>query len=173
MLFFSTQTSTFYRAAGIPLTDPNLNHPERYEAKVKAGHFHQFQFEDLLARAAEDPSGMVHTDIIIIGSGSGAGVAAKNISEWNAERAKKGKRRLEILMLEKGRYFPHEELVMTEGEALANMYDKGMVLKNEEGGVSFGAASTFGGGSAVNWSASLRVGLHLRIPQLSCSIFSM
>ncbi|KAF8444356.1 GMC oxidoreductase-domain-containing protein [Kalaharituber pfeilii] len=135
------QTQEAWDGAGIPRVDPEIHSPERYGKK----NFHQFEFEDFSGKDEVD------YDVVIVGSGAGAGVAAKNISEWAKERGTN----LRILVVEKGEYIPHEQLTLTEKEAFARMYEKGMMGPTEEG-MNIMAGATFGGGTMINWAAALR-----------------
>jgi choline dehydrogenase-like flavoprotein len=86
-------------------------------------------------------------DCIVVGSGCGGGNAAQQI-------ALKG---YKVLVIDKGAYIPNEDMGMPEKEAMATFYEKNGLLGTEDGSVSILAASTVGGGSVINWSASLRL----------------
>ena len=86
------------------------------------------------------------TDIVIIGSGAGGGVVA-------AELAQAGHK---VLVLEKAPYRHHTDLSMNELDSVSNLYERGGALQSENGGIQILAAKAWGGGTFVNWSASLR-----------------
>ncbi|KAK9322677.1 GMC oxidoreductase-domain-containing protein [Lipomyces orientalis] len=124
-----------HRAMRHPIRDPNLNDAERYASK-DFYRFHMLTESDLRQATF---------DAVIIGSGCGAGVVAARLSRQG----------LRVLVIEKGKYYHQEELTFSEDEGLRNLYEGGGVLQSEDGGVNLLAGSTFGGGSTVNWSASL------------------
>ena len=136
------QTRTIYSGIDIPPTDPDAD-SERYHAKKDS--FHKYVFEDLGA-----PDADLHTDILIIGTGAGGGVVAKKVSEWAKPRG------LSVLVVEQGRYIPHEELTMSESGSLQRMWDRGALTMNIEGTFPTGYGRTFGGGTTLNWGVSLR-----------------
>ncbi|OBZ84131.1 Long-chain-alcohol oxidase FAO2 [Choanephora cucurbitarum] len=86
-------------------------------------------------------------DVIVIGSGAGGGVVASQL-------AKSGK---SVLVIEKGAYHHESEFVATEADAFANLYEHGGFTPSFEGTISNLAGSVFGGGTTVNWSASLKL----------------
>ncbi|BFZ56105.1 hypothetical protein PYCC9005_003147 [Savitreella phatthalungensis] len=89
----------------------------------------------------------VFTDVLIIGSGSGGAVSAATL-------AKAGKR---VLVVDKGRFYkPADHFPMTEANAWENLYENRGLTMTDDGAMIILAGSTFGGGSTVNWSASLQ-----------------
>ncbi|XP_042385976.1 long-chain-alcohol oxidase FAO4A-like [Zingiber officinale] len=94
----------------------------------------------------------VACDVVVIGSGCGGSVVAGVL-------AKAGHK---VIIIEKGSYFPRSDLSLLEGEALSHMYECGGILPNWDLTTLFLAGSTVGGGSAVNWSASIRTPEHVR-----------
>lgn len=88
----------------------------------------------------------LETDVIIVGSGCGAGVAAKNLAE-------DGHR---VMVVDKGHYYPAEYLPMTELHGPQLLFENGGILPSDDTSVSLAAGSTWGGGGTINWSASLQ-----------------
>lgn len=89
----------------------------------------------------------VETDVVIVGSGCGGAVCAKNLAE-----AGHG-----VVVVDKGYYFPPSQLPMTQPAACQYLYDHGGVhmTKNASAGIVCG--SSWGGGGAINWSVCFRL----------------
>ncbi|KAI8146689.1 hypothetical protein BJV82DRAFT_599460 [Fennellomyces sp. T-0311] len=85
-------------------------------------------------------------DVIVVGSGAGGGVCA-------AELSKAG---YSVLVLEKGKYYHESEFVLNERTGFINLLDEAGFLITEDGKAQVLAGSTFGGGTAINWCASLK-----------------
>ena len=88
----------------------------------------------------------IDTEVLIIGSGSGGGVAAASL-------AQKG---IQVLVVDKGIYLRPEQMTGMEAHGYQTMYDGEGLLPTEDANINVLAGSTFGGGSTINWSASLK-----------------
>lgn len=89
---------------------------------------------------------IIECEVLVIGSGSGGGVAA-------AVLAAAGK---DVLVVEKGPLSARHELTMQEFPMMNRHFEAGALLATKSGSLSILAGSTVGGGSAINWAASLR-----------------
>lgn len=84
----------------------------------------------------------IRCDVVVVGSGSGGGVAA-------AVLAKSG---YKVVILEKGKYFTSSDFSTLEGPSQMAMFEKLGSLATDDGGVNLVAGATVGGGTTINWS---------------------
>ncbi|KAJ3340764.1 hypothetical protein HDU91_000805 [Kappamyces sp. JEL0680] len=85
-------------------------------------------------------------DIVIVGSGCGGGLMA-------AELTKDG---YSVLLCEKASYQHNSEYKYSEQDAFNNLFEKRGAFQTEDGSLTILAGSAWGGGSAINWSASFQ-----------------
>ncbi|XP_060179667.1 long-chain-alcohol oxidase FAO4A-like [Lycium barbarum] len=97
------------------------------------------------------PSFIIECDAVVVGSGSGGGVIAGVL-------AKAGHK---VLVLEKGSYIARTNLSLLEGPSMDQMYlGNGLIMTNDMDFFLL-AGSTVGGGSTINWSASIDTPSHV------------
>ena len=124
---------TFSKVSGYPKV------PDHYEP----GSHYDYEF---LKFSSGDGPEVVETDVIIVGSGCGGGVCAKNLAEAGHR----------VVVADKAYYYPPARLPMTEVEGGVHLYESGGAIMSDDASIAIIAASSWGGGGTVNWSASLQ-----------------
>lgn len=110
-----------------------------------------FDYEFLQIPPGDRPE-VIETDVVIIGSGCGGSVAAKNLAEAGHR----------VLVLEKSYSYPSNVFPMAQNEAFTNMFENGGAIFTDDSSMGVLAGSTWGGGGTVNWSASLQTQGYVR-----------
>ncbi|KAI5844407.1 hypothetical protein DFP73DRAFT_52674 [Morchella snyderi] len=130
-----------------------LGHKERIgytgKADEKYRPFHKFEFLNFSSSTGQQDVKNVKEieyDVVIVGSGCGGAVAA-------ARLAKEG---YKVVVVEKGIWYPTDQLPLPELQALEEIFEAGMTLTSDDGSIAFAAGTAFGGGGMINWAASLQ-----------------
>lgn len=129
------------------------NHPLDIVAENlrKSGFIVSFPNKKHPTRNSLNPTMIIKCDAVVVGSGSGGGVVAGVV-------AKAGHK---VLVLEKGSYFARTKLSLLEGPTMDQMYMGNGLLATADMGAMVLAGATVGGGSTVNWSASIQTPQHV------------
>lgn len=85
-------------------------------------------------------------DTLVIGSGAGGSVVA-------AMHAVAGR---DVIVVDKGAFVSPEEMSQREFPGIQSQFEAGGLLTSDDGGITVLAGSTIGGGTTINWAASLR-----------------
>src|SRR5262249_6594413 len=91
------------------------------------------------------------TDVVIVGSGAGGGVVAGELASAGYD----------VVVLEKGDYYAESDFNGHEIDSNARMFERRGLLTTADLGVVVLAGSTLGGGTTINWCASLRTPDHV------------
>ncbi|KAJ5525912.1 hypothetical protein N7494_012562 [Penicillium frequentans] len=110
-----------------------------------------FPYEFLQIPPGEGPE-TIETDVVIVGSGCGGAVTAKNLAEAG----------LRVLVVEKSYSYKSNTFPMSQNEAYVNMFEASGAIVTEDGSTIVLAGSTWGGGGTVNWSAALQTQGYVR-----------
>lgn len=95
---------------------------------------------------------ILETDVVIVGSGCGGGVCAKNLAEAGHR----------VMVVEKAYHWTTEHLPMTERDASVHLFANGGVEAVDDNSIAVIAGQAWGGGGTVNWSASLQTQAYVR-----------
>ncbi|KEY67148.1 hypothetical protein S7711_03009 [Stachybotrys chartarum IBT 7711] len=130
------------------LTSPHLQSLIGYTDKPKdwkAGLGYEYSFVQV---PPGDEPHVITTDVVIVGSGCGGAVCAKNLAEAGHR----------VLVVDKGYHFPPTHLPMNQTAALRYLYDhNGVYVTEDSGGVNVVNGGAWGGGGTVNWSVCLKL----------------
>lgn len=153
---FTATNEGFQNLSGFPVTPLGWKPPPTfpYEFIQLPAAPQPPQPSSKLSKLTHHPAPPVEleTDVVIVGSGCGAGVCAKNLAEagWR------------VLVLDKGYHFDSAFLPMASQEHLLHMIDGAGAITSTDNSILVVAGSCFGGGGTVNWSASLRTQGYVR-----------
>ncbi|KAH0648380.1 hypothetical protein KY285_033628 [Solanum tuberosum] len=102
-------------------------------------------------RSTECPAFIIECDAVVVGSGSGGGVIAGILANAGHK----------VLVLEKGSYRARTNLSLLEGTSMDQMYLGSGLLTTQDMDIMLLAGSTVGGGSTINWAASIQTPQHV------------
>lgn len=94
----------------------------------------------------------LETDVLVVGSGAGGGVVAKYLAE----------RGVGVLVADAGIYVPQDEMVGDQKFAFEQMHYGGGFVPTRDASTRVLAGAGLGGGTSINWSATLRPRFYLR-----------
>ncbi|KAF5554468.1 long-chain-alcohol oxidase FAO2 [Fusarium napiforme] len=126
-------STLFNEVVGFPSTPVGWHPVESYP-------FEFMQFND------SETHVQLETDVVIVGSGCGAGVVARTM-------AMAGHR---VLVVDKGQHFETTSMPLDQSAGYFHLFEGGGLVSSEDGSISTLAGSCFGGGGTVNWSACLQ-----------------
>lgn len=118
-----------------------------------------FEYRFLQFPPGDQPE-TIETDVVIVGSGCGGGVAAKNISEAGHR----------VIVVEKSYHYPTSYFPMDQKEGSVHLFENGGLAITDDGTMAILAGSTWGGGGTINWSASLQTQGYVRKEWASCGL---
>ncbi|KAF2794440.1 GMC oxidoreductase [Melanomma pulvis-pyrius CBS 109.77] len=110
-----------------------------------------FEYEFIQFPPGDRPE-VVETDVVIVGSGCGGGVSAKNLAEA-------GNR---VVVAEKAYHWTPDHFPMSEADGWNHLFMNGAFVSSDDTTLSVVAGQTWGGGGTVNWSASLQTQGYVR-----------
>ncbi|KAL1897195.1 hypothetical protein Cpir12675_002451 [Ceratocystis pirilliformis] len=95
---------------------------------------------------------VIHTDIVIVGSGPGGGVCAKILSEAGYD----------VTVVDKGFYYPSQNFPLSQAQGEHHLFENQGAVMSTSSKVTCIAGSCWGGGGTVNWGVSLRTQDYVR-----------
>ncbi|KAL8823321.1 MAG: hypothetical protein Q9191_005965 [Dirinaria sp. TL-2023a] len=110
-----------------------------------------FEYSFIQFPPSDQPE-VLETDVVIVGSGCGGGVCAKNFAEAGHR----------VMVVEKAYHYPPEHLPMSEADAQVHLFMNGGMEMSDDNSIAVIAGQAWGGGGTVNWSASLQTQGYVR-----------
>lgn len=89
---------------------------------------------------------VIETDVVIVGSGCGGGVCAKNLTEAGHR----------VMVVEKAYHWTPDHYPMSEANGWNHLFMSGAFISSDDTSLNVVAGQAWGGGGTVNWSASLQ-----------------
>ncbi|PSR80797.1 hypothetical protein BD289DRAFT_484775 [Coniella lustricola] len=141
-VLFAASNPAFLRLCGFPSTPNGWAPPPSYP----------FDFGRFLHPTAAAPARdalapiEIDTDVVVVGSGCGAGVCAKTLAEAGHR----------VLVVDKAYHHETTALPMASAEHILHMIEGAGSVASDDSSVLAVAGACFGGGGTINWSASLQ-----------------
>ncbi|KAJ4376812.1 hypothetical protein N0V86_006930 [Didymella sp. IMI 355093] len=132
-------TPTLRRVLGVP----------RVPTGMKPGKGYDYEFIQL---PPGDKPEVIRTDVVIVGSGCGGAVCAKNLAEAGHR----------VLVVEKAYHWTPDHFPMSEADGWNHLFMNGAFISSDDTSTSIVAGQAWGGGGTVNWSASLQTQGYVR-----------
>jgi choline dehydrogenase-like flavoprotein len=121
----------------------------RVPVGMKPGKGHDYEFIQV---PPGDKPEIIETGVLIVGSGCGGAVSAKNLAEAGHR----------VLVVEKAYHWTPEHFPMREVDGWHHLFMNGSFLTSDDSSLSIVAGQAWGGGGTVNWSASLQTQGYVR-----------
>jgi choline dehydrogenase-like flavoprotein len=116
---------------------------------MKAGKGYEYEF--IQFPPGDEPE-IIETDVVIVGSGCGGAVSAKNLSAAGHR----------VLVVEKAYHWTPDHFPMAESDGWNHLFMNGAFICSDDTSLSVVAGQSWGGGGTVNWSASLQTQGYVR-----------
>lgn len=129
---------------GDPLTQRVLGFPLKPTNYVQPTEDEEYPFQFVQIPPGEGPE-VIETDVVIIGSGCGGGVAAKNLAEAGHR----------VIVVEKAYRYSRKHFPMESSQAFDHLYQDYGCISSEDSSIGVVAGQCWGGGGSVNFAASL------------------
>ncbi|OAL04904.1 long-chain fatty alcohol dehydrogenase [Phaeosphaeriaceae sp. SRC1lsM3a] len=132
-------TPSLRRVIGVP----------RVPVGMRPGKDHDYEFIQI---PPGDQPEVIETDVVIVGSGCGGAVSAKNLAEAGHR----------VLVVEKAYHWSPEHYPMAEADGWHHLFMNGAFISADDTSAMVVAGQSWGGGGTVNWSASLQTQGYVR-----------
>jgi choline dehydrogenase-like flavoprotein len=116
---------------------------------MKAGKGYEYEF--IQFPPGDEPE-VIETDVVIVGSGCGGAVSAKNLTAAGHR----------VLVVEKAYHWSPDHFPMSESNGWNHLFMNGAFISSDDTSVCVVAGQSWGGGGTVNWSASLQTQGYVR-----------
>jgi choline dehydrogenase-like flavoprotein len=116
---------------------------------MKAGKGYEYEF--IQFPPGDEPE-VIETDVVIVGSGCGGAVSAKNLTAAGHR----------VIVVEKAYHWSPDHFPMSESDGWNHLFMNGAFICSDDTSVSVVAGQSWGGGGTVNWSASLQTQGYVR-----------
>ena len=130
---WSKTSPAYFKVLGLP----------RAPVHGTPGQGHDFSF---LQFPPGDGPETIETDVVIVGSGCGGSVSAKNLAEAGHK----------VIVTDRAFHYPPEYLPMSPADATIHLFRNGGAELSDDASIGTLAGQAWGGGGTVNWSASLQ-----------------